>query len=161
MTQTVPRPAQAAADLIAVTRPIADPGELLGRLPASEPLAWVRNGEGLVGWGVAARLEVRGKERFARAQRWWSTLVEQLQVDDRVSVPGTGPVAFGSFAFDPERGTSVVIVPEVVIGRRGGQAWMTVIGVDPDPRPSLPPVIVSEAATVVRWSEGSATVFAW
>ena len=161
VTQTAPWPAQSAADLTAVTRPIADPGELLSRLPADEPLAWVRNGEGIVGWGVAARLEVRGKERFARAQRWWSTLVEQMQVDDRVSVPGTGPVAFGSFAFDPERGTSVVIVPEIVIGRRGGQAWMTIIGVDPDPRPSLPPVVVPQAPTAVRWSEGSTTVFEW
>ena len=49
VTQTVPWPSVPATDLIAVTRPIADPGELLARLPAAEPLAWVRNGEGIVG----------------------------------------------------------------------------------------------------------------
>ena len=32
------------------TRPIADPEELLSRLPRTNPLAWVRDGEGLIGY---------------------------------------------------------------------------------------------------------------
>jgi menaquinone-specific isochorismate synthase len=83
-------------------------------------VAWVRGGDGIVGWGVAARLEVRGRERFSRTQRWWNQLCASAVIDDTVSVPGTGAVAFGSFAFDPERDMSVVIVPKVVLGRRGG-----------------------------------------
>lgn len=159
VTQTVPR--TAASALPVITRPIADPGALLARLPETDPVAWVRNGDGLVGWGVAARLEVRGNERFSRAQRWWSTLIEQMQIDDRVSMPGTGPVAFASFSFDPETGTSVIIVPEVVVGRRNGQSWITVIGDDRDERPSLPPVSAPEHPEAVRWSEGSTTVLEW
>ena len=90
--------------MFVTTRPIADPVELLARLPHADPVAWVRDGEGLIGWGVAARLEVRGNERFSRTQRWWSTLCATLDIDDTVSMPGTGPVAFGSFSFDPESG---------------------------------------------------------
>ena len=41
--------------MFVTTRPIADPVELLARLPQTDPVAWVRGGEGLIGWGVAAR----------------------------------------------------------------------------------------------------------
>ena len=147
--------------IVVTTRPIADPVELLARLPHQDPLAWVRDGEGLIGWGVAARLEVRGNERFSRAQRWWSTLCASLEVDDTVSMPGTGPVAFGSFSFDPETGTSLVIVPEVVVGRRSGQAWVTTVSRAAAPRPALPPVSVPEHPISVSWSEGSRTALQW
>ena len=41
-------------------------------------------------------------------------------------MPGTGLIAFGSFAFDDESAdTSVLIVPSIVIGRRDGVAWIT------------------------------------
>ena len=143
------------------TRPIADPVELLSRLPHHDPVAWVRNGEGLIGWGVAARLEVRGNERFSRAQRWWSTLCASLEIDDTVSMPGTGPVAFGSFSFDAEAGSSMVVVPQVVVGRRAGQAWITVVSTEPGTRPALPPVSVPEQPLSVTWSEGSRTTIEW
>ena len=44
--------------------PLEDPGPLLDRLPDSAGTAWVRDGEGLVGWGVAASFDVTGDERF-------------------------------------------------------------------------------------------------
>lgn len=160
MTEAVPLRAAAPGTLVR-TRPIADPTTLLDRLPAEHPVAWVRNGEGLVGWGVAARLEVRGPERFSRAQRWWSHWCESAQVDDTVSMPGTGPVAFGSFAFDPETGTSVIVVPKVVIGRKSGQAWITVVGDDVDPRRQLQPCSVPDHPTAVRWSQGSTSPIEW
>jgi len=144
-----------------ITRPIADPEELLARLPVTDPVAWVRNGEGLIGWGVAARLEVRGDERFSRTQRWWSNLVSSFDIDDTVSVPGSGPVAFGSFSFDPDSGTSLVVVPQVIVGRRGGQAWITTIGQPAATRPALPPVSVPEAPIFVTWSEGSKSAIEW
>ena len=152
---------QAGERLLVTTRPIRDPEHLLARLPQHDPVAWVRDGEGLVGWGVAARLEVRGNERFSRTQRWWTTLCASLEVDDTVSMPGTGPVAFGSFAFDAETSTSLVVVPKVVVGRRAGQAWITTISGEHDPRPSVPPVSVPEAPVSVTWSEGSRTAIEW
>ena len=110
------------------TRHLDDPGNLLSLLPPGDCVTWVRNGEGMVGWGVAASLEVSGTERFSRAQRWWSKFCSQAAIDDTVSMPGTGPVAFASFAFDPEPGRSVIIVPRVLIGRKNGQSWITTIG---------------------------------
>lgn len=87
----------------------------------------MRDGEGLVGWGEAARVSVSGPERFSRAQRWWTSFCAEAVVDDRVRVAGSGPVAFASFAFDPSPGTSVLVVPSVVVGLRDGRAWLTVV----------------------------------
>ena len=143
------------------TRPIADPDSLLARLPRGNPLAWVRGGEGLIGWGVAAELELSGPERFSRAQRWWTKWCAAATVDDTVAVPGSGPVAFASFAFDPEPGASVIIVPKVIVGRRGGQAWVTVIGSDTDPRTALLPVSVPDEPSGVQWAEGSQSPSQW
>jgi menaquinone-specific isochorismate synthase len=112
-----------------------DPGALVDLLPdADAPLAWVRRGEGLVGWGEAARFETSGPGRFADAEALCREALATAVVRDEVGVPGTGPVAFGSFAFTDDPGTaSVVVVPRVVVGRRGGRAWLTTI----DPAGSL------------------------
>lgn len=132
--------------LLAVcTVPVDDPGGLLALLPADGALAWVQGGEGLVGWGEAARLELSGPGRFAEAQAWWAELVASAEVDDQVQQPGTGLVAFGSFAFDPETGSSVLVVPEVVVGHRDGSWWVTTVGSGPRPEltPTTPPVAPS------------------
>ncbi|SEO66255.1 isochorismate synthase [Trujillonella endophytica] len=113
---------------------LPDSPDLLRLLPADGGLSWVRRGEGLVGWGEAARLEVSGPRALAEAAAWWDDLSGQLSAPDPVGVPGSGAVAFASVAFDPAAGTSVFVVPEVVVGRRDGVAWMTRIG-DPPPLP--------------------------
>ena len=46
---------------------------------------------------------------------------------DEVNVPGSGPVAFGSFTFDPVCDGSVLVVPAALMGRRDGRAWLTTI----------------------------------
>ena len=85
------------------------------------PLAWVRRGDGLVAWGETLRVEVGGPDRFADAERAWQELLAHAIVRDEVQVPGSGPVAFGSFAFDDDSPAGgVVVVPSVVVGRRGG-----------------------------------------
>jgi menaquinone-specific isochorismate synthase len=48
-------------------------------------------------------------------------------VRDEVTEPGTGLVCFGSFAFADEPGDSVLVVPEVVVGRRGDRTWVTTV----------------------------------
>ncbi|MFZ1362682.1 MAG: isochorismate synthase [Candidatus Nanopelagicales bacterium] len=93
-------------------------------------LAWIRDGEGMVGWGEAARFDVAGPERFSRATRWWSAVCASMVIKDEVEVPGTGPVAFASFAFSASPGDSVLILPRVVIGTSGGQSWVTRITSD-------------------------------
>ncbi|SEL94430.1 isochorismate synthase [Nonomuraea pusilla] len=111
------------------TTPVGDPGDLLAALPGTAPYAWVRNGEGLVGWGEAARVDVPpGPGRFAWARQWLTTVLGEAVVDDAVRTPGSGPVAFGSFTFDEDAPGSVLVVPSAVLARRDGHAWLTTVG---------------------------------
>lgn len=92
--------------------PVADPGDLIGRLPEPDALAWVRRGEGLVGWGAIAKVTLpAGHDRFAAGEKWLRELFDSARVADEVAVPGTGPVAFGSFTFDPTSDGSVLVIP--------------------------------------------------
>jgi menaquinone-specific isochorismate synthase len=85
-------------------------------------VAWLRGGDGMVGLGEFARLE-RGQDAAA----WWREISQRVRHDDPVGAFGSGPVAFASFVFDPVHtaAESVAVVPEIVIGRRRGQAWLT------------------------------------
>jgi len=147
--------------------PIEDPGPLLDRLPDAAGTAWVRGGDGLVGWGVAATLEVSGDERFSRTQRWWAEWCRLADIDDPLQLPGTGPVAFGSFTFDPtpiSGRNSCVVVPRAVLGRREGRAWLTVVDDPDDLLPSdalLPPVTIPGPPSRVDWGRGSRTAEEW
>ncbi|MGH1563702.1 isochorismate synthase [Mumia sp. DW29H23] len=104
-------------------------------LPTDSALAWVRDGDGIVAWGEAARVETTGPDRFADASAWWREISAHAVVRDKVDVPGSGLVAFGSFAFGDdsgrtrgrEPGSSVLVVPRVVVGRRGTTTWVTTI----------------------------------
>jgi menaquinone-specific isochorismate synthase len=123
------------------TVPVADPGDLIVQLPGPGSLAWIRQGEGLAGWGEVARVTVpAGQDRFTAADKWLRALLDSALIDDRVGAPGCGPVAFGSFTFDPTSEGSVLILPQVVLGRRGGQAWLTTITGQP-PGPPNPPLL--------------------
>jgi menaquinone-specific isochorismate synthase len=108
--------------------PIARPGALLDLLPEHGGLAWVTDGEGMVGWGTAARLDLTGPDPFGQAEAWWRALTVGADVVDEVGLPGCGPVAFGSFAFDAETGRSALVVPETVVGVRDGVWWLTTVG---------------------------------
>ncbi len=65
---------------------------LLTLLPADGALAWVRRGEGLVGWGEADRLEVSGPGALGEAAAWWADRCARTAVTDPLGVPGSGPV---------------------------------------------------------------------
>ncbi len=104
------------------------PEDLLRLLPASGGASWVRRGDGIVAWGEVARVRTHGAHRFRDAERAWREAAAHAVVRDEVRQPGSGLVAFGSFAFaagSPTGGT--LLVPAVVVGRRGGTAWMTTI----------------------------------
>lgn len=101
---------------------------LLELVPDDHPVSWVRRGDGLVGWGVAARLRTSGPTRFADADKWWSEITARAEVIDNVGEPGAGLVCFGTFAFADEPGESVLVVPEMIIGRRGDRTWLTTVG---------------------------------
>jgi menaquinone-specific isochorismate synthase len=136
-------------------------GALLGLLPAEDTLSWVRHEEGLVAWGEAARLQVSGPDALAEAAAWWADYTDGLDVDDDLGVPGSGPVVFASIAFDPTAGTSVFVVPDVVVGRRDGVGWVTTIG-DADPRP-LTALTTSDdgPAPRLRYADGALDPASW
>ena len=151
-------PAAGSAPLVVRTVPLADPGPLLELLPDAPLASWVRRGEGLVGWGSAARLETSGPERFADAEAWWTELVRHAVVRDEVRAPGSGPVAFGSFTFDPASGAgSVLDVPSVVVGHRAGAWWVTTVGTEGalPPYADLPPAAPVRAPGVVTYADGA------
>jgi menaquinone-specific isochorismate synthase len=120
--------ADAVEPLVVRSASIPDPGALLALLPPEDALAWVHHGDGLVGWGRAASLSCSGPERFDDAAEWWRGLASHAVVRDDVDQPGSGLVAFGSFTFTDDAEGSTLVVPEVVVGRRDGVTWLTVIG---------------------------------
>ena len=142
---------------------------LLDLLPADEPVTWLRRGDGLVGWGVAARVRTRGSTRFADADKWWSETAARATVSDSVREPGSGLVAFGAFAVAADPGHSVLSVPRVVVGRRGQVAWVTtiepVLDAPPSPPPSAPvrPVVADTPARPmdVRFADGALNGEEW
>ena len=149
---------------------LRDRRPLLSHLPAATPLCWLRGGEGLVAWGEAARVELpaggdaQGGRRFSEAARLLRDLFADAEVDDAVDLPGTGPVAFASFTFDPRSNGSVLVVPSVVAGRRGGRTWLTTIG---GHRPGSHPGALTAPGAPLRpvgpltWGPGSLTAEEW
>jgi len=134
---------------------------LLDRLPAEGAVSWVRRGEGLVGWGEAARLEVSGPRALDEAAAWWTDWTDGVDTDDELGLAGSGPVLFASIAFDPRTGTSVFVVPEVVLGRRDGVEWLTTVG-DVDPRDVLLPEATDDGpAPRLRYADGSLDPATW
>ncbi len=105
---------------------------LLEHLPEN-PLAYIRGGDGLVGWGEAVRIEAQGPNRIQDLSIKWRELSASAEVDDQVNLPGTGLVAFGSIAFaDSSETASALIVPKILLGLRDGRAWLTTVELDAD-----------------------------
>ncbi|HUW77653.1 MAG TPA: isochorismate synthase [Candidatus Nanopelagicaceae bacterium] len=133
------------------------PEDLFSLLPSQSPLSWVRSGEGLVAYGEYARLEVSGPDRFSEASAWWRDQLRTFRTHDNVRESGTGPIAFGSFSFS-ESDTSVLIIPEVIIGRRGDKSWITTIG-SPIMQTDAP--YLTERNYTLTWGEGARSAVSW
>jgi len=154
--------------LLVRTVTVPDPGDLLERIPQPDVVAWVHHGAGLVGWGEAVRVTLpAGEDRFTAGEKWLRSVFDAADVDDRVRVRGSGPVAFGTFTFDASSDGSVLIVPRVVLGRDGrGHAWLTTVlargdespprGVWGDGSPQERGGLGgSSPRSALRWKEGS------
>lgn len=146
--------------------------DLLSLLPAEGGLAWIHGvgagQEGFIGLGEAARMEFEGRERFSRAQRWWARWCGAADIHDHLRTMGSGPMAFASFAFDHDPGHSIVVVPQVLIGRRNGRTWVTTVDTDVDPYEVLAPASPSPfgrddgpSHVYVTWAEGTRPVHDW
>ncbi|MEF3402645.1 isochorismate synthase [Agromyces sp. CCNWLW203] len=132
MSQTDGAAQAVNARLVVRTVAVDETEPLIPRADPRHPLVWMRRGEGIVGLGEVVRIETTGATRVEDAAAAWTSLAALAEIDDRVGLPGTGLVAFGAIAFaDESEATSVLIVPELVMGRRDGRAWVTRISLDP------------------------------
>jgi menaquinone-specific isochorismate synthase len=131
---------------------------LLELLPDQNPFTWVRNGEGLVGWGIHASIKVKGANRFEDARKWWHQQLDTFEINNDVHGPGTGPVLFTSFSFDEDQ-ESELVIPKVVVGARNQATWITWIGDDAQPKllenaqSNSIPKINWQASDVESWKE--------
>ena len=131
---------------------------LLDLLPDSNPVAWLRAGEGLVGWGSFATTTVRGPQRFADARKWWLKQLESFAITNSVHGNGTGPVLFASFSFSSDE-ESVLIIPQVIVGKKGDKSWITWIGSSPQPDLNVtPPDLIHNSIT---WDSDEHADDAW
>ncbi|MCI0689652.1 MAG: isochorismate synthase [Sporichthyaceae bacterium] len=165
-------------------------GPLLDHLPTAAGVAWIHAGDGMVAWGEAARIELTGPDQFERAAEWWQQYCATVArsggsagngaagtaAAEPVDVPVSGPIMFGTFAFDESTGTSVVVVPRIVLTRKDGRSWVTLIQPDetePTGSGATHPAVLAAISTLggpaepvrapgeVRWSEGSVPVMTW
>ena len=128
-----------AQALTVETTPIADIRQLIPLLDQRQPLLWMRRNQGLAGIGTALRLEFSGPTRMTDAAAAWREVVANATITDPLTRTGTGLLAFGTFAFDDfSAQTSVLIVPEVIIGREDGQCWVTRIWATGSAAPTTP-----------------------
>lgn len=131
--------------------------------------AWLRRGDGLIGLGEVARHETQS---IVEAAQWWRGFV--ASAEHRSELPeqaGVGPLAFGSFVFDPEHTgeASRLVVPRIVVARRGGASWVTVWEGDGPNTGTEVIAALTRAATAdpvsapvgVSYSDGALTASAW
>jgi menaquinone-specific isochorismate synthase len=121
------------------TRAVEELKMLLPLIDPAHPLIWMRKGQGIAGVGEALRLEFSGPSRMLDACAAWKEVAARAIVADPLRLPGTGLVAFGSFAFaDESAATSVLIVPKLLLGKRDGRYWVTTFTVEGSDVPALP-----------------------
>ncbi len=131
----------------AVSRPLSeftDDTPDLNDVAADDGVLFVRGGSGLAGRGAAARVAAERAVEFLRS----------IQHDSTVDVAAV--LAMGVVPFRP--GTSAdLVVPEVCVVKRGGEAWVTAIdGADvetalaapPEPKPAAPAWTIDQEVAV-------------
>ncbi|WP_300345268.1 isochorismate synthase [Nesterenkonia sp.] len=104
-----------------------DDDGLPGLLPGLQPSGvWLREGEGLVGLGIAAAGRATGERRFSELADWWETTAQRIQ--QRESDAEASPAVFASVAYAASsQYVSRLILPEVLLRRAGRRTWVTTV----------------------------------
>lgn len=100
-------------------------GGLTGLLESVEPSgAWVREGRGLLGLGVAAEAAAAGPDRFAELANWFDGLTF---MGSAAGAPaGVGPAAFASITYSSDSAASSrLIVPELLLTATEEGTWLS------------------------------------
>lgn len=140
--------------------------EMLGEHPTLSSMntdldltsAWIRSGDGLVGFGEYKKFIVTGEDRFDRARAWWNDQLSEFKINNNVHGSGTGPLLFASFAFD-STSPSVLVIPEIVLGQKNGKSWITWIG-DKN-QPGLEKISNSSISGEITWQDAAKDEEVW
>lgn len=140
--------------------------EILGELPqlsevvTTTPLStsWIRGGDGLIGFGRYKSHTVMGPKRFSEASQWWRNELSQLEIHNNVHGSGTGPILFTSFSF-LESEESELVIPEVIVGRKGDKSWITWVG--SEKQPALTSLAQDKQNLSLSWGAGSISEEEW
>jgi menaquinone-specific isochorismate synthase len=120
--------------------------------------AWIRGGDGLIGFGQYKKIEIAGNDRFKQARTWWNSQLSEFKIKNNAHGSGTGPVLFASFSFDPNE-KSVLIIPEIILGRKSGKSWVTWIG--QERQPDFSNVVNAKVSGELRWRDGTISADSW
>lgn len=148
--------------LRALTVAIDDPGCLTDYLADDQPgMAFIRRGEGFITIGEALQFTTDSPDA---ADVWWDETAKEIEHETELpGVFGTGPLAVGAFTFDPDHSTqkSVLIVPRLILGRRGGVYWLTSIS-EQQPTAGLPEKgSAPRPPTNIRFADGAMSGPEW
>jgi len=140
--------------------------EMLGEHPTLSSMntdldltsAWIRSGDGLVGFGEYKKFIVTGEDRFDQARAWWNDQLSEFKINNNVHGSGTGPLLFASFAFDSSS-PSVLVIPQIVLGQKNGKSWITWIG-DKN-QPGLEKISNSSISGEITWQDAAKDEEVW
>lgn len=139
---------------------IDDPGTLTEFL-GPDDAAFLKGRDGFVALGEVTRFETRSIDE---ADAWWRNLASRIENESEIPGSyGTGPLAYGSFCFDPDHteAVSVLVVPQTIIGRRDKVCWLTQLGYD-RVNPVMPARTTAPTAPPdVEFTEGSCSEQEW
>lgn len=119
---------------------------------------WIRSGDGLMGFGEYKKIELTGEDRFEKAKAWWQTQLSEFKIQNNVHGSGTGPILFGSFSFDPNE-KSILVIPKIILGKKAGKSWVTWIG--NDTQPNFSTISNSLPSGEITWSNGALSESQW
>ncbi len=108
-----------------------DEGSAFAELLGSNSSAFLSDKQGLIGWGEALRLEAKGPNRILDLDTQWRDFVSNAEVTNEVNLSGSGLICFGSIAFsDKSLSTSILVIPNVIIGKHEDTLWLTTVNID-------------------------------
>jgi menaquinone-specific isochorismate synthase len=129
------------AALVARTRPLpSDAAVDLLAMAGGDGVLFSRDGRGLAGLGVAARLP-----RAAVAEG-----LAVIERDDDVHRPGSGPVAFGALPFLPTAPAELVVPGLTVVVDEDARAWATTVAPAGDDGPEATDPVAAWRAAMDR-----------
>ena len=117
--------------LTVVTRELPERVDLVSYADPENPMLWMRDSRGCVGFGEVLRLHATGVDRSAQLINQWRQVASAATVDDAVQLPGSGLISFGTIAFaDDSAQESVLIVPRTLVHRHDDTWFLTEISTD-------------------------------